>query len=114
MMQPVPNLNDGWQFLQRGDFALADQVAGRMLGLDRNNAEAWLLRGVAHQFAGQYQTAQQAYEQALAIRPDYPEPINNLGVLFSATGRHEEALALRSKYIRSNPNDPIANCNYAN
>ena len=50
--------------------------------------------------------AQGAYEylrRALVIRPDYPEALNNLGILYLRTGRLNEGIASFKECIRVAP-----------
>jgi tetratricopeptide (TPR) repeat protein len=114
MMYPLPTVEHGWQFFHSGDLAQADQVASRVLQSNRQAAEAWFLRGVVHQVANNFPTALQAYEQALALRPDYLDALNNLGVLHVAMGRPDAAFAVRGQVLRLAPNSAMAHCNYAN
>ena len=42
-------------------------------------------------------------QRALKARPDYPEALNNLGVLYLRTGRRDEAVASFEQCIRVAP-----------
>jgi tetratricopeptide (TPR) repeat protein len=55
------------------------------------------------------------YDRALALRPDYPEALNNRGVILLALGRHpdalascDSALALRPDFVEALVNRGIA------
>ena len=50
-------------------------------------------RGNALQGWLRHDEALAAYDQALALRPDYPEALNNRGNALQELKRHEEALA---------------------
>ena len=55
--------------------------------------------GAALYDAGKYEAAIGQYRQALAIKPDDPDALNNMGNAFSAIGRFEEAIAFYKKTI---------------
>jgi tetratricopeptide (TPR) repeat protein len=71
---------------------------------------AWNLMGSVLAAQGDSK-AEQAYRRALALRPDHPETLYNLGVFFAETGRLEEAiasyrraLALRGDFVAAHNN----------
>lgn len=74
---------------QRGD---ADQAAG-LIGDARFDPlpDAWLLRGVTARQRNDFPTAEHAYLQALALKPDYASAQFNLGNLYAASGNHAAA-----------------------
>jgi type IV pilus assembly protein PilF len=61
------------------------------LKADPRNANAWLGRGITHQFFGKNTEAERDYRQALEIAPS-PAAHNALGQLLAATGRLEPAV----------------------
>lgn len=62
-------------------------------------------RGVALAKSGQMEAAQQAFEQALRIRPDMPGAYNNLGNVFRRLGRNQDAEIAFLKSIALDPFD---------
>ena len=57
-------------------------------------------RGNALQGLMRYDEALAAYDQALALRPDYPEAFNNRGEALQQLKRHDEALASYDRALR--------------
>lgn len=63
------------------------------------------LLGRYHQGKLDYQKAIAAYEKALAVRPDYVEVHNGLGVIYSMQGKHELSLQHFHKAIELAPQE---------
>ena len=59
-----------------------------------DRADAWELLGDAHELTGNTAQAEDAYRQALRIRPDSPIALNNLADLLSARGATRKAQRL--------------------
>jgi tetratricopeptide (TPR) repeat protein len=53
---------------------------------------------------GDYAAAAARYERALALRPDSPEALSNLGICYHFQSRTREAVATLEKALRLNPN----------
>src|SRR5213076_926458 len=53
--------------------------------------------------AGDYQKAITKYEAALRIRPQAPEALSNLGVMYNAMGRYSEAVEVTQHAVRLQP-----------
>jgi tetratricopeptide (TPR) repeat protein len=114
MISAPDDIEQGFQSLQRGDVAAAEQIADRVTQFDANFADGWFLRGLVHHLRGDAAAAIQLYERALALKPGYFGALNNLGVVYAGAGRHEDALATIAQYLRLDPENAVANCNYAN
>ncbi|MDE2389336.1 MAG: tetratricopeptide repeat protein [Betaproteobacteria bacterium] len=73
------------------------------------------LLGRYHQGKLDYRKAIAAYEKALAVKPDYVEVHNGLGVIYSMQGRHELALQHFHKAIELAPQEAYlySNLGYA-
>jgi serine/threonine-protein kinase len=69
------------------------------LALSRRNPLVYLYLGQALHDAGRPAEAAEAYRQALAIQPEYPEALNNLGNSLTALRRLDEAVAAFRKAI---------------
>ena len=52
--------------------------------------------------------AEEAYREALALRPDYSRCLNNLGVAMFKQGKLEEAAACYHRALEANPDEPRA------
>ncbi|HLH94782.1 MAG TPA: tetratricopeptide repeat protein [Xanthobacteraceae bacterium] len=56
--------------------------------------------------AGRFAAAVEHYRRALAIRPGFPEALNNLGIALKDMGRFEEAILAYREALRLQPNRP--------
>ncbi|MFO0775024.1 MAG: tetratricopeptide repeat protein [Nitrospiraceae bacterium] len=76
-------------------------------------AEAHHKLGLAWEGSGDLEKAKSEMEQALALRPNAPEIINNLGTIAAQTGRRDQAIAWFQKAVTIRPNYPLARYNLA-
>lgn len=76
-------------------------------------AEAHHKLGLAWEGKGQHEKAKAEMAQALAIRPNTPEILNNLGTVHAKLGDKTAALALFEKAVTLRPNYAIARYNLA-
>ncbi|WP_162784916.1 tetratricopeptide repeat protein [Polynucleobacter necessarius] len=58
--------------------------------------------------------ANEAYETAITLRPNYAETLSNQDALFLESGKPEKAIALFAKAIQANPNLAVAYHNLGN
>ena len=80
------------------------QEASKNLGEKDPNAHlVWFKLGEAYDTAGRNDDAAQAYQQAIAAKPDVPGDYNNLGNVLARSGKIEEA---RAAYTKSAELDP--------
>jgi Flp pilus assembly protein TadD len=49
-----------------------------------------------------------AYRQASRLKPDYAEPLNNLGVLYFNAGTYQEAIGVLNRALKLNPKYAMA------
>ncbi len=68
-------------------------------------AEAWYNLGILERDAGELEVARDAYQQAIAARPEYEEALNNLGLVLHDLGEYgaaesafRQAIAIRARY----------------
>ena len=89
--------------------ALAARPEGRM------TAEDWFLRGVGGEEGerGKPEEELECYQQAIRLRPNYPEAHNNSGVLLKAKGDGKAAAHQYLEALRLWPQYPEAHYNYA-
>ena len=64
--------------------------------------------------AGKLEEAVSAYEQALAVKPDYADAINNLGIVYGRSGDVDGAIAQYKKVLTRAPDYYRAHYNLAN
>ena len=79
----------------------------------RAEGEAWFQQGLSAQSKGQRARAIECYQKALAVDPNRPEVLNNLGVLSLEQDRYDEARALFTRAIAQSPAYARAHLNLA-
>jgi len=84
----------------------------------KKNPGAWIahdLLGNIGMQAGKLNEAMGHFEQALRLKPDYPEALNNLGVALDQVGRPQEAISHYEQALRLRPYyaDPYYNLGIA-
>jgi tetratricopeptide (TPR) repeat protein len=80
------------------------QEASKNLGEKDPNAHlVWFKLGEAYDTAGRNDDAAQAYQQAIAAKPDVPGYYNNLGNVLARAGKIEEAKAAYTKSAELDP-----------
>jgi len=67
--------------------------------------------GTAAAVQGRMEEAVGYFRQALTIQPDYPEVLNNLGIIYQSQGNLEEAADCFSRLVQIDPVSPLAHCN---
>jgi Tfp pilus assembly protein PilF len=83
----------GMEALRGGRASEALKQFDAAIEMDGTYPDAWLGRGVVLERAFNDDAgAERAYRKAVALNPDFPEALNNLGQLLARTGRLEEAL----------------------
>ena len=65
-------------------------------------------RGTVQQSVGLYEDALRSFDEALKLKPDYVEALNNKANLLHTLHRHHEALACLEQAIALNPDDDKA------
>ncbi len=85
------------------DLSLAWGEANRVVELAPWSALGHQARGLVHLRRGDWHWAEVEYRQALAIRPEEPAYLNNLGLALMRSGAHEEALECFSAAGRIDP-----------
>jgi protein O-mannosyl-transferase len=81
------------------------------------NPNAWIAHdnfGNALQRRGRLLEAREHFEQAVRLRPDFPEAYNDLGTNFGEEGRYEEAIAQFEQALRIRPVFAEAHYNLGN
>ncbi len=82
------------------EFQAAQKAASEK---DPNQHLLWAKLGEAYDIAGRNDEAAQAYQQAIAVKPDDPGYYNNLGNVLARAGKIDEA---RAAYTKSAELDP--------
>ena len=76
-----------------GDLPKAEGIYQQILQADPSQPVALHLLGVIAHQVGNHDTAVDLITKALAVKPDYDEAHNNLGLAFHALGKLDEAVA---------------------
>jgi tetratricopeptide (TPR) repeat protein len=79
------------------------------------NPILWNKTGIAYnQLPNQIDQARKAYQQAVKLKPDYAEAINNLGTVYYAKKSYRRAISYYQKAIALAPEDPRSASFYLN
>ena len=91
----------------RGDLAMARQQY--LAAIDAYNqtpaksAVIWNKMGIAWHHLFAVDQARRDYQQALRLRPDYPEALNNLGAIYYAKKNYGKAISYYAKALQFDP-----------
>lgn len=96
-------LDQATQSIQGGMFTQAIDLIDQAIALDPNNAEAYLLKGVAMAQTNQPDAATEAFQKAIMIQPTNPKAFFNLAVHQSRTGNKTSALDAAREALRLDP-----------
>lgn len=80
---------------------------------NKTDAEAWVALAACYRGNKEYSRAEQAYQEALKIRPDYATARQNLGALLTQLNRHDEALTQLGLATKFGVTGPEVNINRA-
>jgi GH25 family lysozyme M1 (1,4-beta-N-acetylmuramidase)/Flp pilus assembly protein TadD len=116
------SVSDLQQFLASTDVPVTQQSAQEKtfadltLPIDANpyDAQAYVIRGIAYIYYGQYQQAIDDFTQAIKINPTDPQPYMQRGVAYARTGDYENAIANFDQAIRLQPEYADAYLNRGN
>ncbi|MFT3806852.1 tetratricopeptide repeat protein [Arenimonas sp.] len=99
--------NEAVERLQQGDAVGAMPLIESALALDPDSAMAWSNAGVIRSRAGQRDSAEQAYLQALKLRRTHLGALSNLVLLYRSTGAEKQRLAYEARLERAQSQDPF-------
>jgi len=74
----------------------------------QQTVEDWLTRGNTFLDQNNYNEAIQAYDEAINLKPDYPEAYYNKANAFEKQNKYEDAIQTYDKAIEINPNFALA------
>lgn len=86
-----------------GDMTRAGRHAATATASPQASWRAWNARGIVADHQGRWDDADAAYAKALALSPDRPEVLNNMGWSLLVRGRWDEALALLERAAAGDP-----------
>jgi len=103
------------QHQQAGNLRQAEQFCQQILQADPGHADTYQLLGViACQSQGRLEEAVIHFQQALRLRPDFPEAYNNLGNAYFLKGNLDAAVAQYHQALRLRPHYADPYCNLGN
>ncbi|MCA0199450.1 MAG: tetratricopeptide repeat protein [Proteobacteria bacterium] len=97
---------------QRGEYDQVEQICGRILAVDADNARAWQMRGLAALHLKQFEKAV-AYLTEAVTRQETPQTLINLSVAFLALDRPPDAIVALQAALQLDPTNPGALLNLA-
>ncbi len=95
------------------DFSQAQTLAGRAIGLDPRNAQAWNFRAIADNRLGQYGDAVRDASFALGLVPGNAAALQTRSWAFGKTGQYKEALGDANTTLEKEPRNAYAYYNRA-
>jgi len=111
--QPVPLTIE-----QRGDILMARKMYREAIDTFREGSPKdpvlWNKEGIAYHQLIQLNNAKKSYEQAIKLKPDYVEALNNLGTIYYATHSYRRAISWYSKALKIAPDQPRSASIYMN
>jgi len=96
----------GWREDEEHNYAVADQLASRAVGLDPRSPFAHFALGSTSMFMGRVDQALAEMQSAIRINPSYAAAYVIMAHLLCYVGRPEEALAAAKRALRLSPYDP--------
>ncbi len=81
MTTPDEYLQAAWKIHQGGNVNQAHQMYRQVVDQLPRHANGWCFLGIALHDLKRYDEAVAAYEKALAIQPNFPIALNNMGTL---------------------------------
>src|SRR5437868_1572585 len=87
-MTTAETLALGWQYYQAGQVQQAQQLYEQLAQEDFNNPDVWCYLGIVQRANGALADAAASYREALRLRPEFLEALNNLGNVLVALGKH--------------------------
>lgn len=108
VLQQHPDWLNGWKMLSDVRMLLkedAREPAKRALALNANDPIEHCYYGLVLKAQGDLTAAVQAFEQAIALKPDYAAAYNNLGIVLKDLGAVDKAIAHFKQALTLQPGD---------
>lgn len=103
---------------QRGDILMARKQYREAIDTFRQGSPKdpvlWNKEGIAYHQLTQLPSARKSYEQALKLKPDYVEALNNLGTIYYAQRSFRRAISWYNKALKLAPDQPKSASIYMN
>ena len=108
MNNPAEMLAQAFAQYSAGQLGKAAELCEAVLQATHAMPDAWLLRGVLGRHLGNLPLSVQAYEKAIALKPDYREAWFNLAFDLAANGQTAKAKHAYEQTLRIQPDHPAA------
>ncbi len=108
LLQQHPDWLNGWKMLSNARMLLkedAREPAKRALELNQNDPKEHCYYGLVLKAQGDLNGAAQAFEQAIALKPDYAAAYNNLGIVLKDMGNVSAAISHFKQALALQPDD---------
>ncbi len=106
-VMPQADVSPGLTVEQRGDILMARKEYREAIDMFRTGSPKdpvlWNKEGIAYHQMTQLLSARKSYEQALKLKPDYVEAMNNLGTIYYAQRSFRRAISWYSKALKVAP-----------
>lgn len=103
----------GTKFLETGEYASAKTAFESALKSKPDAPDAHYYLGVVAEKQKDKATAEKEYKEALAARPDFLNPQENLAALYIDAQKYDEALAITKAALAKHPQEPALHLNQA-
>lgn len=103
----------GREQFARGNYALAERYFQSAVEAEPRNGDAWLGLAASYDQLGRFDLADRAYGQAVKIKGQTPQVLNNQGYSYLLRGDRGQAERYFRRARSINPNDPTINNNVA-
>lgn len=98
---------------ESGKYQEAIRELTQLFVMDKNNADAYLLRGICYSASGDVKSAGADYNKAIELSPTTGRYYYNRGLYYNYQGKTKKALKDYNKAIEFDPNAPSAYYNRA-
>ena len=99
----MPNKSQIYTLIQKQRWQDAQRVCTRFCNEHADDAEAWFLLGAICGKLGSFAESEQACARSLALSPDMPVTLCNLGIALREQGKREEAIPVFHQAIKLKP-----------
>jgi Flp pilus assembly protein TadD len=102
---PSAEMDQGTKAFDGGDYATAETQFLAATKKNPKDFRAWVDLGLTYEKLGKKDKAEDAFKQALDVRPDLPEAAAELSALYVDAGKADEAIALCRRALAKNGNN---------
>ncbi len=102
-----------WNAYRSGNPVQAANIYREALQTDATNADIWCLLGIVQRAAGELEQSVASHREALRLKPEFVEALNNLGNALVNQGKSAEAVAAFEQVLRLRPGYPEGHNNLA-